>query len=133
MEENKNLAEQTENQETAEQTPQPRKFRGLYSGVKISVKTLDKVIVLGIAAILIVIFIGLQDRGYTISFDSNGGTSVPSQDHMYGELLEKPEDPTREGYTFDGWYFDESWSEAYDFEHETVYNDLTLEAKWIQN
>lgn len=125
------MSEQDKN-EVQKESPKPREFRGLYRNVKISVKTLDKIIAVGIIAIFVVIFIGLQSRGYTIEFDSNGGTDIPPQRHMYGELVEEPEDPTRDGYIFDGWYFEEAFYERYDFENETVYNDLTLYAKWIE-
>ncbi len=39
-----------------------------------------------------------------ISFDSNGGTAVESVSGKAGEVIPYPADPTREGYTFDGWY-----------------------------
>lgn len=41
--------------------------------------------------------------------------------------VEKPENPTREGYDFVGWYTING--ELYDFD-KTVYNGMTLEAKW---
>lgn len=40
---------------------------------------------------------------YTISFDSNGGSVVDSIRQDYNTEITAPEDPTREGYTFDGW------------------------------
>ena len=79
-----------------------REFRGLYKHVKISVKTLDKIIVACIAVILIVVALDLRNPGFTITFDSKGGTDVMPQNQMYGELLELPENPTREGYDFLG-------------------------------
>ena len=110
-----------------EQTPQ---FRGLYRNVKISVKTLDTFIIVGIAAILVLVIIGLQDPGFTITFDSKGGTDVPAQDQMYGELLEVPEPPTREGYTFTGWYTDPACEVAWDLENGIIESDMTLYAGW---
>ena len=44
----------------------------------------------------------------------------------------KPADPTREGYTFAGWYTDEACTEAYDFS-AAVTADMTLYAKWVKN
>ena len=73
------------------------KFRGLYRYVKISVKALDCIIVACIAVILIVFALEMRDPGFTVSFDSKGGTDVPAQSQMYGELLEVPAPPTREG------------------------------------
>ena len=79
-----------------EQAP---KFRGLYRHVKISVKALDRIIIACIAVIVILVALELRNPGFTITFDSKGGSDVAPQNQMYGELLEEPEPPTREGYT----------------------------------
>ena len=105
-------------------------FRGLYKHVKISVKTLDKIIVACIAVILIVVALDLRNPGFTITFDSKGGTDVMPQNQMYGELLEVPEEPTREGYEFSGWYVDYACSDAWDIETDTIETDITLYAGW---
>lgn len=44
----------------------------------------------------------------------------------------KPADPTREGYTFGGWYADEACTQAFDFAKQ-VDSDVTLHAKWVEN
>ena len=106
------------------------KFRGLYRHVKISVKALDWIIVACIAVILIVVALEMRDPGFTVTFDSKGGTDVPAQSQMYGELLELPEPPTREGYRFTGWYKDHACSEQWNVETETIETDITLYAGW---
>ena len=108
------------------------KFRGLYRHVKISVRALDWIIVVCVAAILIVFAFSLDDLGFTVSFDPRGGTDVVSQTQMWGEKLECPEPPTREGYTFTGWYKDFACNEAWDFETDKVEIDLVLYAGWEQ-
>ena len=115
-----------------EQQPQENipKFRGLYRYVKISVKALDWIIVACIAVILIVVALEMRNPGFTITFDSRGGTDVPAQNQMYGELLELPEPPTREGYRFTGWYTDHTRSEKWNAEEDTVETDMTLYAGW---
>ena len=105
-------------------------FRGLYRYVKISVKTLDKIIIGLIALILIVVFIEMRNPGFNISFDSRGGTDVPSQTQMYGEYLEVPEPPTREGYQFTGWYTDETCEVLWVLDTRTIETDMTLYAGW---
>ena len=42
-------------------------------------------------------------KQYLITFDTDGGTPVDIIDANYGEAVEKPADPEREGYTFAGW------------------------------
>ena len=106
------------------------KFRGLYRHVKISVKALDWIIVACIAVILIVVALEMRNPGFTITFDSRGGTDVPAQNQMYGELLDVPETPTREGYLFTGWYKDQACFEQWNVEIETIETDITLYAGW---
>ena len=106
------------------------KFRGLYRHVKISVRALDWIICICIAVILVVFALEMRDPGFTITFDSRGGTDVPAQNQMYGELLDVPEPPTREGYRFTGWYKDHACFEQWNVEIETIETDMTLYAGW---
>ena len=106
------------------------KFRGLYRHVKISVKALDWIIGICIAVILIVVAFEMQSPGFTVTFDSKGGTDVPSQNQMYGELLNLPEPPTREGYRFTGWYTDSTCEIMWNVETRTIETDMTLYAGW---
>lgn len=116
--------------DTKPQKEQIPPFRGLYRHVKISVKALDCIIVACIAVILIVVAIEMRDPGFTVTFDAKGGSDVPAQHQMYGELLEIPESPTREGYRFTGWYTDAACFELWDAEKRTVETDMTLYAGW---
>ena len=121
-----------ENQHT---DPKPQEeqippFRGLYRHVKISVKALDCIIVACIAVILIVVALELRDPGFTVTFDAKGGSDVPAQHRMYGELLETPEQPTREGYRFTGWYTDAACFDLWDTENRVIESDMTLYAGW---
>ena len=110
-----------------EQVP---KFRGLYRYVKISVKALDRIIIACIAVILIVVALEMRNPGFTITFDSKGGTDVAAQNQMYGELLEVPEPPTREGYNFTGWYTDNTCDVPWQVDTDTIQTDMTLYAGW---
>jgi uncharacterized repeat protein (TIGR02543 family) len=109
------------------------KFRGLYRYVKIPVKALDWIIVICIAVIVIVVVFEMVNPGLKVTFDSNGGTDVPVQKQMYGELLEEPEDPVREGYTFTGWYKDPACDDLWDVETDTIESDTNLYAGWQKN
>lgn len=66
---------------------------------------------------------------YTVKFDSQGGTPVASVSVEKGKTLSKPADPTREGYTFTGWYTDSAATKAYDFSAQ-VTGSFTLYAGW---
>ena len=109
------------------------KFRGLYRYVKIPVKALDAIIVVCIAVIVIVFVLEMVDPGFTVTFDPNGGTDGPGQHQMYGELLDVPEAPSREGYTFTGWYKDPACDVQWDVETDTVESDMNLYAGWQKN
>ena len=116
------------------QEEQLPRFRGLYRHVKISVKALDCIIAACIAVILIVLALEMMDPGFTISFDSKGGTDVAAQtDLMYGDYVTEPEPPTREGYAFTGWYSDYNCDELFDFENTIVEESATLYAGWEKN
>ena len=65
---------------------------------------------------------------YTVTFQSEGGSEVASQIRA-NTPADRPADPTKEGYTFIGWYNGES---EWDFE-TPVTADLTLTAKWQLN
>ena len=105
-------------------------FRGLYRHVKISVKTLDKIIIGGIAAIVILVLYGVANNGYVVSFDSKGGTDVAPQEAMYADYVVEPEDPYREGYVFTGWYSDENCIYLWDMENGQISQSMTLYAGW---
>lgn len=65
---------------------------------------------------------------YTVTFQSEGGSEVASQIRA-NTPADQPADPTKEGYTFIGWYNGES---EWNFE-TPVTADLTLTAKWQIN
>lgn len=70
------------------------------------------------------------EEGYTITFDSAGGTSVPGQKVLNGKKIKKPAAPTKVGYTFTGWFVaDDEWN----FLAYTVTDDMTLTAGWAAN
>ena len=129
MEDNKEVINENSQNETENK---PREFRGLYKHVNISVKTLDRIIVACIAVIVILVALDLRNPGFTITFDSRGGTDVAPQNQMYGELLEVPEDPTREGYEFSGWYLEPSCDELWEEDTDIIECDLTLYAGWTE-
>lgn len=107
-----------------------RPLRGLYSKVNISVKTLNIVIIVLAAALVLSMAFGIANRGFLVEFDSLGGTAVESQKRMYDEQIEEPEPPTREGYVFDGWYLDRETTRPWNMETDVVTGPMTLYAGW---
>ena len=72
-------------------------------------------------------------ESWTVAFNSNGGSACDTKFVATADgKLVKPADPTRDGYTFGGWYTDEACTQAYDFS-TPVTADLTLYAKWTKN
>lgn len=72
-------------------------------------------------------------ESWTVAFNSNGGSACDTKFVATADgKLVKPADPTRDGYTFGGWYADEACMQAYDFS-TPVTADLTLYAKWTKN
>lgn len=120
----KEVKQQPEQQET----PQ---LRGLYSKVKISVRTLNIIIVVLVVLLIACLAFGISKGGFRVSFDTQGGTPVEMQGGiMYGERIKPPEVPTREGFEFDGWYLDQGGTMAFDVETDTVTESMTLYARW---
>lgn len=67
-----------------------------------------------------------EESKYTVRFNSNGGSSISSQEVYEGERAYKPSDPKRSGYTFRGWYYN-----GYEFDFtKRIYQDYTLTAMW---
>lgn len=72
-------------------------------------------------------------ESWAVAFNSNGGSVCDTKFVATADgKLVKPADPTRDGYTFGGWYADEACMQAYDFS-TPVTADLTLYAKWTKN
>lgn len=70
-------------------------------------------------------------QAYTLSFDTNGGNEeIRSQKYLEGSVIIRPTEPTREGYTFEGWYADEKLTTAFNFDAGMPGQDTTVYAKW---
>ena len=72
-------------------------------------------------------------NSYTVSFDSNEGSSVPSQSVEYNSYASEPEEPTKAGYDFIGWYKEPEFTTAWNFASDKIKENTTLYAKWNIN
>lgn len=69
---------------------------------------------------------------FTVSFETNGAGKISSQTIQKNNTATEPQKPTKEGYTFDGWYSDKGLTKKYDFS-EKITKNITLYAKWTEN
>jgi uncharacterized repeat protein (TIGR02543 family) len=68
---------------------------------------------------------------YTVTYDSQEGSAVDSVTGVsVGATIMKPTNPTRAGYTFEGWYREAGHETPWDFTTDTIVGDITLYAKW---
>lgn len=67
---------------------------------------------------------------YTVTFDSDGGTAVPSQTVLEGEKAIEPVAPTKSGYSFNEWTYNGNPWIFYGF---AVTENITLKATWTMN
>lgn len=68
---------------------------------------------------------------YTVSFDTDGGSTVESQTVVTGNKATKPTStPTKKGYNFVGWYTDNTYTTEFDFENTIIIDNTTIYAKF---
>jgi uncharacterized repeat protein (TIGR02543 family) len=77
-----------------------------------------------------VIFGKWDYTSYTLTFETNGGTTISPVDYYYEEVLIVPDQPSKTDYAFAGWYKDASFTIEFTF--TTMPNeDITIYAKWV--
>lgn len=67
---------------------------------------------------------------YTVTFEPQGGDPVPSQQVEAGSFATEPEDPTKDGAVFQGWYTASVAGDAWNFS-TPISNHTTLYAHWL--
>lgn len=66
----------------------------------------------------------------TVTFDSKGGSSVKGEVVNHGALVTEPQNPTKNGFYFQGWCKEDSCVNSWDFGNDIVTEAITLYAKW---
>lgn len=95
----------------------------------------SKVLVSFVAMILmvalagVVVFAAEEYDPVTVSFDTDGGSTVPPQEFQRYGSPTRPEDPTKDGCRFLGWYADALCTSPFDFE-ASCGTSTTVYAKW---
>lgn len=67
---------------------------------------------------------------FAVSFDSQGGSIVAGQNVEYDKLIQVPTAPTKEGYTFAGWYKEAACQNKWDFATEKC---RQMQSLYMQN
>ena len=67
-----------------------------------------------------------------VSFDTMGGSAVEAKTCEYNGKISAPEEPTKEGYAFIGWFSDSALTEKWDFASGVLSENKTLYAAWVQ-
>lgn len=68
---------------------------------------------------------------YTVSFDTDGGSTVETQTVVTGDKATIPTStPTKKGYNFVGWYTDNTYTTEFDFENTSITDNTTIYAKF---
>ncbi len=90
-----------------------------------------KTVIFAICVLLVLAtLVGCATKTYKVTF-YNGSTVVTTQTVNANESAKKPADPTKEGYTFSGWFTDSALTKEYKFT-EKVTADLKLYAKFVE-
>lgn len=68
---------------------------------------------------------------FTVTFNTNGGSTIEPVAAAKGSKIQRPLPPTKDGFAFDNWYTDNELTHVYDF-NTPINGNITLYAKWIE-
>lgn len=77
-----------------------------------------------------------QTLSYTpvvVTFESNGGNAIQSESVVPSSRIGMPIRPQKENQLFAGWYKDAGLTQIFDFYRDSIQNDMTLYARWIND
>ncbi len=74
----------------------------------------------------------LHEGKLTVSFETDGGSEVEAVEVFTGETVGMPDVPVKKGFFFDGWYKEESHENKWDFDKDTVLENVTIYARWTE-
>lgn len=84
-------------------------------------------------AITFLINCGSSKTYHTVSFDTNGGTTIESVKVEDGKTINPPTNPIKQDYEFNGWYVDKNCERTFDFEKTKIYQSCTIYAGWLDD
>ena len=107
-----------------------KKTGGLYRKVNMSVKSANIMVAVLVAVLIAVSVYVVKHNGFTVKFDTDGGSYIAPVKAMYSATL-SPDTPTKEGWKFTGWYTDRDCTEEWNSD-STVSGSMTLYAGWVK-
>lgn len=68
-------------------------------------------------------------KSHSVTFDADNGTEIQKKSYYWGDKITEPTDPSKEHYSFTGWYVDGA-DMPFDFDGSVVKADFTLTARY---
>ena len=116
--------------ENGKNTEKQSKTGGLYARVNMSLRTANIMVTVFIVLLVAATVFIVSNNGFTVNFDTNGGSHIESVKVMHSETVNIKEEPVKEGYIFTGWYTNRDCTESFDITTDTVTTGMTLYAGW---
>ncbi len=114
-------------------TPSPTKIGHSFSGWYTDFGLTQSFILTTMPASNLTLYANWSINQYTITFETNGGSSIASITGDYGDPVTSTNNPTREGYTFNGWYADANLTQTATVPNAIPAQNLTFYAGWTIN
>ena len=109
-------------------TPDPNRYGAHYSYNSVK-SVVSGVVTVDDPATILKLNVYYDLDFHTLTFETNGGSAIDPVTVRHGNAVARPADPTKDKYTFIGWYVDPEFTEEYDF--ATVLEaDKTIYAKF---
>ena len=109
-------------------TPDPNRYGAHYSYNSVK-SVVSGVVTVDDPATILKLNVYYDPDFHTLTFDTMGGSAIDPVTVRHGNAVARPADPTKDKYTFIGWYVDPEFTEEYDF--TTVLEaDKTIYAKF---
>ena len=109
-------------------TPDPNRYGAHYSYNSVK-SVVSGVVTVDDPATILKLNVYYDLDFHTLTFETNGGSAINPVTVRHGNAVARPADPTKDKYTFIGWYADPEFTEEYDF--ATVLEaDKTIYAKF---
>lgn len=103
---------------------------GLYARLTMSPASADRLVLASCALLIGVMLFGIRNGGFTVRFDTDGGSGIEAQKVLRSESVLLTETPHKEGYSFTGWYRDPDRTQLWSINDDTVTESMTLYAGW---